>query len=58
MSCGCKNKQQTSPEAQQAVQVAKQQAVAQANEQLRESIKKTVEKYYNVNKGTTSTTKG
>lgn len=54
MGCGCKNKQQTSPEAQKAQQEAVQKMIVQQNEQLKETVKKTVEKYYSANKGNTN----
>ena len=50
MSCGCKNKQNQTPE-QQAVQIQQSQAVKQQQtESIKSAIKKTVEKYYSVNK--------
>jgi hypothetical protein len=50
MGCGCKNKQNQTPE-QQAVQIQQAQAVKQQQtESIKSAIKKTVEKYYNVNK--------
>jgi hypothetical protein len=54
MGCGCKNKQQTSPEAQKMAQEAIQKTMTQRNEALKETVKKTVEKYYNANKGNTN----
>ena len=57
MGCGCKNKGNQNPAP--ANEAATQQA-AQANavtqESVKSSIKKTIEKYYNVNK--TSSTNG
>lgn len=50
MSCGCKGKQNQTPE-QQVVQIQQAQAVKQQQtESVKAAIKKTVEKYYNVNK--------
>lgn len=50
MGCGCKNKQNQTPE-QQSVQIQQAQAVKQQQtESVKAAIKKTVEKYYNVNK--------
>jgi hypothetical protein len=50
MGCGCKNKQQTSPENQKQQQEAVQKMILQKNAELKETVKKTVEKYYNANK--------
>lgn len=49
MSCGCKNNNQSQPQAQQQ-QATTQLAKEQQNESVKAAIKKTVEKYYNVNK--------
>jgi len=49
MACGCKNNNQSQPQAQQQ-QATTQLAKEQQNESVKAAIKKTVEKYYNVNK--------
>ena len=49
MSCGCKNNNQSQPQAQQQ-QATTPLAKEQQNESVKAAIKKTVEKYYNVNK--------
>jgi hypothetical protein len=54
MGCGCKNKQNTSPEAQKLAQEAVQKTIMTKNQELKETVKKTVEKYYNTNKGQTN----
>lgn len=54
MGCGCKNKQQGSPEAVKAEQEAVQRIILQKNQELKETVKKTVEKYYSANKGKTN----
>lgn len=54
MGCGCKNKQQSSPETQQTIQETKQQIVVQKNNTLKDTIKKTVEKYYNTGRNGTN----
>jgi hypothetical protein len=54
MGCGCKNKQQSSPEAVKAEQEAVQRLIVQKNQELKETVKKTVEKYYSTNKGKTN----
>jgi len=57
MGCGCKNKgNQTPAPATQAVTTQSAQENTITQESVKNSIKKTIEKYYNVNK--TSSTNG
>ena len=57
MGCGCKNKgNQTSAPATQTAAPQTAQTSAVTQESVKNSIKKTIEKYYNVNK--TSSTNG
>jgi hypothetical protein len=57
MGCGCKNKgNQTPAPATQAATSQSAQPSATTQESVKNSIKKTIEKYYNVNK--TSSTNG
>lgn len=56
MGCGCKNKDnqnqtQTQQASAQTVQSSQPKSIT---EDIKQQIKKTVEKYYNVNKTTTS----
>lgn len=50
--CGCKNKQNQTPEQQNAQAQQAQVVKQQQTESIKQAIKKTVEKYYNVNKTT------
>lgn len=57
MGCGCKNKgNQTPPPAPEAATQQAAQRNSVTEESVKSSIKKTIEKYYNVNK--TSSTNG
>jgi ethanolamine ammonia-lyase small subunit len=57
MGCGCKNKgNQTPAPATQTTAQQTAQPTAVTEESVKSSIKKTIEKYYNVNK--TSSTNG
>jgi hypothetical protein len=57
MGCGCKNKDnqnQTQTQTQASAQTVQSSQPKSITEDIKQQIKKTVEKYYNVNKTTTS----